>query len=451
MSSNSTSEAAAAAAAAQAAAMAALKRFNIEAFTLLGVALLITGLRCFIRIRSVGFKGLWADDYLAVLAAITYSAETGLAYSVGNIAHGLANNSMTDAERKALDPNSEEYALRVLGSQIQLAGWSTYSFLLWVLKACMCTFYYRLTKDLEGYRSKIYFGFGFIITSWVAVQLNILLSCRPSFSMWWQIYPDPGEFCHPAISPSIVWTGLALNVATDLYLIMIPMPMLWKAAMPWVQKFWLIALFSCGLFVTMAAILRVVLLVSDPVNGAMLAGSWAVRETFTAVVTTNIPMLFPHFKKAIGPIVSRVGSSLGFSRNSKSGGTGTSFSKGTLDTWRRKNDRHGSIPLRGNTMSGDRQSDESETFMIDLPRMNKGNDHSNKNNNKTGRPGIQRDVEVSVFEMKNQGEQQQRLERTHSQNVNYSTTRAGSQVQAPQPAAQSRSYHNHIHGYYNRD
>lgn len=132
MSSNSTSEAAAAAAAAaaQAAAMAALKRFNIEAFTLLGVALLITGLRCFIRIRSVGFKGLWADDYLAVLAAvsrmsamsvyhranverqITYSAETGLAYSVGNIAHGLANNSMTDAERKALDPNSEEYALR---------------------------------------------------------------------------------------------------------------------------------------------------------------------------------------------------------------------------------------------------------------------------------------------------------------------------------------------------
>lgn len=72
MSSNSTSsEAEAAAAAAQAAAMAALKAFNIEAFTLLGVALLITGLRCFIRIRSVGFKGLWADDYLAVLAAVS--------------------------------------------------------------------------------------------------------------------------------------------------------------------------------------------------------------------------------------------------------------------------------------------------------------------------------------------------------------------------------------------
>lgn len=275
-SSNSTAEQQAAAAAK---AMAALRAFNVEAFTLLAVALLVTALRCWVRIRTVGFKNLWADDYLVVLAAvgdalshptslpltfrqITYSVETGLAYSVGNIAHGLANNSMTPAERLALDPSSQEYAMRVLGAKIQLAGWSTYSFLLWTLKACMCSFYYRLTKDLEGYRRKIYFGFGFLIASWVAVQLNILLSCRPSFSMWWQIYPDPGPTCYPAISPPIVWTGLSLNVATDVYLILIPMPMLFKAAMPLMQKCWLIALFSCGLFVTMAAILRVVLLVS---------------------------------------------------------------------------------------------------------------------------------------------------------------------------------------------
>ncbi|KAF7545719.1 hypothetical protein G7Z17_g8958 [Cylindrodendrum hubeiense] len=443
MASNTTSEEAAAAAAAMAAAQAALKAFNIEAFTLLGVALLITGLRCFIRIRTVGFKGLWADDYLAVVAALAYSAETGLAYSVGNIAQGLANNSMTDAERIALDPSSQEFALR----QIQLAGWSTYSFLLWVLKACMCTFYYRLTKDLDGYRTKIYIGFGLIITSWVAVQLNILLSCGPSnFSMWWQIYPDPGEFCYPAISPAIVWTGLALNVTTDLYLIMIPMPMLWKAAMPWVQKCWLIALFSCGLFVTMAAILRVVLLMSDPVNGAMLAGSWAVRETFTAVVTTNIPMLFPHFKKAVAPLVSRVGSSLGFSRNSKSGGgTGSRFSKVTLDTWNRNNSRKGAIPLQGNTMSGDRQSDnESETYIIDLPERNKGE-------NKTAATGIHRDVEVSVFEVPSKGQQQEQPQQTYTQNGNYTTTWGGSKVQAPQPAAQSAYYLNHVHqnGYHN--
>lgn len=125
----------------------------------------------------------------------------------------------------------------------------------------MCTFYFRLTKDLEGYRTRIYVGFVLVAATWLMALLNLFLSCRPFHHMW-QISPNPGEYCQPAISPAIVWVYLSFNVATDLYLIVIPMPMLWKAAMPLAQKLWLIALFSCGLFVTMCAILRVVLLVS---------------------------------------------------------------------------------------------------------------------------------------------------------------------------------------------
>lgn len=37
-------------------------------------------------------------------------------------------------------------------------------------------------------------------------------------------------------------------------------------------------------------------------NGAQLAGSWAVRETFVAVVTTNLPMLSPLIQSALGAI-----------------------------------------------------------------------------------------------------------------------------------------------------
>jgi hypothetical protein len=69
-------------------------------------------------------------------------------------------------------------------------------------------------------------------------------------------------YCYPAISPAIVWTFFALNVSTDLYLISIPMPMLFKAAMPRRKMAALIALFGCGLFVVMAATLRVALLVT---------------------------------------------------------------------------------------------------------------------------------------------------------------------------------------------
>lgn len=52
---------------------------------------------------------------------------------------------MTDEERKSLDPNSQEYAMRVGGSKTQLVGWSLYTLLLWTLKLSMNIFYERLT------------------------------------------------------------------------------------------------------------------------------------------------------------------------------------------------------------------------------------------------------------------------------------------------------------------
>lgn len=71
--------------------------------------------------------------------------ETVLAYIVGAYWKGLANNSMTDEERAALDPNSEEWRLRVGGSKTQLSGWLDYTVLLWTLKFCWIFYYSRLT------------------------------------------------------------------------------------------------------------------------------------------------------------------------------------------------------------------------------------------------------------------------------------------------------------------
>lgn len=100
--------------------------------------------------------------------------------------------------------------------------------------------------------------------------------------------------------------------------------MLWGANMKLGKKVGLMVLFSGGIFVIACAILRCVLIVTvglsrlvilfygqlltalsqDPVNGAQLAGSWAVRETFVAVVTTNLPMIFPLFRRWLGPYIS---------------------------------------------------------------------------------------------------------------------------------------------------
>lgn len=46
-------------------------------------------------------------------------------------------------------------------------------------------------------------------------------------------------------------------------------------------------------------ILRCALILLDPVNGAQQAGSWAVRETFVAVVIDNLPMIYPLCRQVV--------------------------------------------------------------------------------------------------------------------------------------------------------
>ncbi|KAF3005048.1 hypothetical protein E8E13_009329 [Curvularia kusanoi] len=289
--------------------------FTTEAFSLLGVGIAVIALRTFARVTSVGFRGLQFDDYLM---CVIYSLETATAYVVGAWWHGLANNGMTDEQRRTLDPKSQEYSLRVGGSKTQLVGWSLYTLLLWTLKLCMCHFYSRLTAGLYHLQLRVKVGYALIGVTYVATILSILLGCQP-FQHNWQMYPDPGNHCQPAISKIDLYVTVVLNVVTDAYLLSIPMPMLWKASLELRRKLSLIVVFGGGVFVMMAGILRCALIIKDPINGAQAAGSWACRETFVAVVIGNVPMIYPLTRRGVEKVYSMAGGSR-YGRSSRSNG-----------------------------------------------------------------------------------------------------------------------------------
>ncbi|XWW95950.1 hypothetical protein V2A60_003919 [Cordyceps javanica] len=100
------------AAATAAAAEAAFRKFTTELWTLYTVGLSATVLRTYARIRAVGLWGLRADDYFVWVGILFYTAQSTLGYNIGHAADGLANNGMTDAQRAALDPDSDEYMKR---------------------------------------------------------------------------------------------------------------------------------------------------------------------------------------------------------------------------------------------------------------------------------------------------------------------------------------------------
>ncbi|PYH94076.1 hypothetical protein BO71DRAFT_380321 [Aspergillus ellipticus CBS 707.79] len=272
--------------------MASGDDFVVEAFTLLALAIITIAFRVIARWITAGPKSFMLDDYLMPLAGIVYALETAAAYCVGAWWKGLANNSMTEAERASLSPASEEYRLRVGGSKTQVLGWSLYTTLLWLLKSCMAVFYSRLTAGLVNMHIRIQIAYLAIGATYLATILSILLGCHPLHKNW-QIYPDPGNHCQPAVSHIDVYVTVTLNVVTDIYLISIPFPILFKARLPLREKIELIVLFSGGIFVMAAGILRCVLIVTAGANGASQAGSWACRETFVAVVIGNAPMIYP--------------------------------------------------------------------------------------------------------------------------------------------------------------
>jgi len=123
----------------------------------------------------------------------------------------------------------------------------------------------------------------------------------------------PFDICQPAISPVNCIVTVVLNVLTDLCLMYIPLKVsahvLVKARnvtsilmtrlqvistsqLDIKRKVMLSGLFSGGIFVMACGILRAALILTDPVGGAAAAGSWAVRETFVAVIIGNLLMVY---------------------------------------------------------------------------------------------------------------------------------------------------------------
>ncbi|KAK4112829.1 hypothetical protein N656DRAFT_77915 [Canariomyces notabilis] len=293
----------AAQAAAQAAAAEAARTFNVTLWTLYAFGVLVTVLRTYARVRAVGWKHFEADDYLVWVALLLYSTQSTLGYEVGNLARGLANNGMTDAQRAALSPDSPEYEMRVIGSKIQVAGWSCYAALMLVLKFAMLFFYLRLTNGLSRrHRIRVHVGFALVFAGFLASIFAVFLTCMP-FHNYWQINPDPGNLCQAAVSRPIVWASFAANISSDIYLILIPLPLLWVSRLRLVEKIASSLVLGAGIFVLVCATLKTVFVIVDDVNGAELAGAWGTREAFVAVVTTNLPMVFPLFRTWLKPLI----------------------------------------------------------------------------------------------------------------------------------------------------
>ncbi|KAL4808804.1 hypothetical protein BDV18DRAFT_133202 [Aspergillus unguis] len=301
-----------------------------ESFSLLGIGLVFILLRVYVRWKAAGPSNFQLDDFLMPAAGVTFTIEVTLAYLVGTKYNGLTNSYMTDAERAADDPTSEEHYNRVMGSKIQVAGWSLYTMTLWLIKGSLAVFYSRLTTGLSHLPARVRFAYILLGVSYLGVALTLILSCQP-MRKFWQINPDPGNVCQPARSLVYVLVVMIPNVLTDLYLLAIPLPLLWTVRIGMRRKVTLMGLFSGAIFVGVAAIVRAVIVITSGSNGAVEGSKWACRESFVSIVVSNLPI--------IQPLIRRGASKLGLSALFSSSGGPSSYGPS------RRRGREGEYPL----------------------------------------------------------------------------------------------------------
>ncbi|KAF5724205.1 kinesin [Fusarium mundagurra] len=236
----------------------------IEMWTEYAIGILILCLRIFARVKIVRWK--WdGDDYLAVIALILFTWEVAMCQvisSKGSI------TGMTDEIALSLTP--EQYRSHETGAK-------------WLFAACKTLPEQRLVK----WTSVV------VVAAYLVVIGVITGHCWPTYRLW-QVYPSPGADCSE--NRAKYYALVTTNVFTDVLIILIPIPLLWRLQTTIKKKLTFGLMFCAGFFIIICTLLRCIICLNSPTR-LDLGLSWSIRETVIGIICTNAPSIKPLFHR----------------------------------------------------------------------------------------------------------------------------------------------------------
>lgn len=109
----------------------------------------------------------------------------------------------------------------------------------------------------------------------------------------WQIKPYAGDDC-TIRGPNYIVIA-AMNVLSDVIIMVIPIPLLIKLQVPLHRKLILAAMFSSGIFIMICTVLRAFYSLQSLTTLSIALG-WANRECFVAAIVVSLPGIKPLFR-----------------------------------------------------------------------------------------------------------------------------------------------------------
>ncbi|KAI1779639.1 hypothetical protein F4818DRAFT_148293 [Hypoxylon cercidicola] len=254
----------------------------------LSVATLAVGLRLYTRSRVL--KQLGADDYL-VSVAWMFCLVTGISQCL-NTRNGLGKHAWDFRN----DMQRENY---LKGFYVSI---TLYQVCLLFVKLAFLMQYYRVFT-VRKMRTTILVAM-VIIGSWSLSQVLIsILICDPVAGFWENSIDSR---CIPNYPQWYI--NAAGNIATDLAIFAIPLPILVHLHLPKAQRLVLIGIFSLGFFTCAISVIRIKYLKQggdfsyENVEGS----AWSVAEICSGVTCACLPTLRPLVSKWIPSLSNRL-------------------------------------------------------------------------------------------------------------------------------------------------
>lgn len=161
----------------------------------------------------------------------------------------------------------------------------------WGTKACLLILYWRLTGRFK--RNVVVAVAAYVAISYFVMEtLWFFYWCRP-FHDYWET-PTNNTQCTTALHHLIV--NISFNLSSDLLIMSIPLPLLFRTRMDLKRKIFVIFPFLMGLFTIVCAILSKHLSFTQPFSAKWVY--WYCREASTAMIVTNIPYSWALIQRA---------------------------------------------------------------------------------------------------------------------------------------------------------
>ncbi|KAI1982897.1 hypothetical protein LOZ51_005496 [Ophidiomyces ophidiicola] len=254
----------------------------IVGITLLTLSVIIVCLRMYVRIwmrRSASW-----DDWLMVSVMPVVVAATVVSIVATHYGWGI---HIWDNKKEWLRPSRKlSWASQVLYITIML-----------LVKSSILTSYLRFFTS-KPYRAATYVMLGVLVAWWISYAFALFFNCRPLRDYW-----DAPRDAKCVDELGKMFSASITNFVTDLIVLILPIPTLWKLRLPIKDRVILIILMSLGLIACVASALktyytyRAIVITYDVSWEGYNVWLWSDFELNLSVICPSIPILRPFAQK----------------------------------------------------------------------------------------------------------------------------------------------------------